>query len=130
METSAEATNYIQAFDSKSPLSVVRVALELPIRVVDRKEAKRALDRDVAASLSTFGQHSADYAPRMKQDCSLLFCRELDEAQSPEQEKSFDGQQGMTNVLGGARFGKERIEQRAVVAPRWLHHIGGVHQGG
>jgi hypothetical protein len=30
-------------------LLVVRVALALPIRVVDRKEAKRALDRDVAA---------------------------------------------------------------------------------
>ena len=36
----------------------------------------------------------------------------------------------MTNVLGGARFGQERIEQRAVVAPRWLHHVGGVHQRG
>jgi len=56
----------------------------------------------------------------------VLLCRELDEAQSPEQENSLDGQQGMTNVLGGARLGQERIEQRAVVAPRWLHHIGGV----
>jgi hypothetical protein len=60
--------------------------------------------RDVAASLSTFGQHPRDYVSRVKQDCSVFLCRELDEAQSPEQEKSFDGQQGMTNVLGGTRF--------------------------
>src|SRR5580704_667109 len=66
--------------------------------------------RDVAASLSTFGQHSPHYVSRVKQDCSVLLCRELDEAQSPEQEHSFDGQQGMTNVLGGARFGQERME--------------------
>jgi hypothetical protein len=63
----------------------------------------------------------------VKQNCSVLRCRELGEAQSPEQEHSFDSQQGMTNVPGGARLGQERIEERAVVAPRWLHHVGGVH---
>ena len=83
-----------------------------------------------AASLSTFGQHSGDYVSRVKQDCPVLFVRELDEPQSPEQEHPFDSQQGMTNFLGGARFGQVRIEQRAVVAPRWLHHVGGVHQSG
>ncbi len=36
----------------------------------------------------------------------------------------------MTNVLGGARLGQEGIEQRAVIAPHWLHHVGGVHQRG
>jgi hypothetical protein len=60
----------------------------------------------------------------------VLLCRELDEAQSSEQEHSFDGQQGMTNVPGGARFRPKRIQQRVVIAPRWLHHVGGVHQRG
>jgi hypothetical protein len=45
-----------------------RVALELPTHVVDRKEAKRALDRDVAASRSTFGQHADDYISSVEQD--------------------------------------------------------------
>jgi hypothetical protein len=36
----------------------------------------------------------------------------------------------MKNVLGGPRLRQERLEQRTVVAPRWLHHIGGVHQSG
>jgi hypothetical protein len=44
----AEATNYIQALDTKSSVFVVRVALELPTRVVDRKGAKRALDKAVS----------------------------------------------------------------------------------
>ena len=108
----------------------MRVALELPTHIVDRKETKWALYRDVAASLSTFGQHSGDYVSRVKQDCSVLLFRELDEAQSSEQENSFDGQQSMTNILSVTRFRQERIEQRAVIAPRWLHHIGGVYQGG
>jgi len=60
----------------------------------------------------------------------VLLCRELDEAQSPEQEKSFNGQQSVTNVMGVAGFGQERIEQRSVIATRGLHHIGGVHQRG
>ena len=98
--------------------------------IEDAEPHRRGAPRAVAASLSTFGQHSGDYVSRVKQDCSVLLCRELDEAQSPEQEHSFDGQQSMTNVLGVARLRQERIEQRAVVAPRWLHHVGGVHQRG
>ena len=119
----------VSRYDESRDLDAL-VALELPTHVVDRKETKQALDGDVAASLSTFGQHSGDYISRVKQDCSVLLFRELDEAQSSEQENSFDGQQSMTNILSVTRFGQERIEQRAVIAPRWLHHIGGVYQGG
>jgi len=57
----------------------------------------------------------------------MLLRRDLDEAQSSQQENSFDSQQGVTDLMGFARFGQEWIEQRTVIASRWLHHIGGVH---
>jgi hypothetical protein len=84
----------------------------------------------LAASLSTLCQHPGDDFSRVKQDGPVFLGRELDEAQSPEKEHSFDGQQGMANVLGSAGLGQERIEQRAVIAPRWLHHLRSVYQRG
>ena len=46
------------------------------------------------------GQDRDDDIARVQQDGYVLLCRELDEAQSPEQEKSFNGQQSVTNVMG------------------------------
>ena len=77
-----------------------------------------------------FGQRSGDRISRVEQDRFVLFRRDLDEAQSSEQENSFNSQQCVTDLMGLAGFRQERIEQRTVIASRWLHHIGGVHQGG
>ena len=46
------------------------------------------------------GQDRDNDIARVQQDGSVLLCRELDEAQSPEQEKSFNCQQSVTNVMG------------------------------
>jgi len=46
------------------------------------------------------GQDRDNDIARVEQDGFLLVRRELDEAQSPEQEKSFNGQQSVTNVMG------------------------------
>ena len=46
----------------------------------------------------------------------MLLHRDLDEAQSSQQENSFDSQKGVADLMGRARFRQERIEQRTVTA--------------
>jgi len=57
----------------------------------------------------------------------MLLRRDLDEAQSSQQENSFYRQQGVANLVGFARFGQEGIKQSTVVASGWLQHVGGVY---
>jgi len=56
--------------------------------------------KSVAGGCPMLGQDRDNDIARVQQDGSVLLCRELDEAQSPEQEKSFNGQQSVTNVMG------------------------------
>jgi hypothetical protein len=56
--------------------------------------------KSVAGGCPMLGQDRDNDIARVDQDGFLLVRRELDEAQSPEQEKSFNGQQSVTNVMG------------------------------
>ena len=56
--------------------------------------------KSVAGGCPMLGQDRDNDIARVEQDGFLLVRGELDEAQSPEQEKSFNGQQSVTNVMG------------------------------
>ena len=45
------------------------------------------------------GQHSGDDIARVEQDGSVLVRRDLDEAKSSKQEKSYNGQQCVTDFM-------------------------------
>src|SRR5580704_15193355 len=53
--------------------------------------------RGIGASM--FGQRSGDRISRVAQDRSVLFCRDLDKAQSSQQENSLDSQQGVADLM-------------------------------
>ena len=53
--------------------------------------------RGIGASM--FGQRSGDRISRVEQDRSVLLCRDLDKAQSSQQENSFDSQQGVADLM-------------------------------
>ena len=76
------------------------------------------------------GQHRDDDIARVEQDGFLLVRRDLDEAQSSEQENSFNGQQCVTDFVNLAAFRSKRIEQSAVITSHWLQHFRGMHQRG
>ena len=86
----------------------------IPI-VAEQQRAERgvrvAAEQKVGSSASIWSKGIADGCPMLGQDRDndlarveqygfLLVCRELDEALSPEQEKSFNRQQSVTNVMG------------------------------
>ena len=76
------------------------------------------------------GQHRDDDVARVEQDGFLFVRRDLDEAQSSEQENSFNSQQCVTDFMRIAAFRSKRIEQCAVIASHWLQHFRGMHQRG
>ena len=76
------------------------------------------------------GQHRDDDIARVAQDRFLLLRRDLDEAQSSEQENSFNSQQCVTDFMHIAGCRPKRIEQSAVITSHRLQHVRGMHQRG
>jgi hypothetical protein len=76
------------------------------------------------------GQHPGDDIARVEQDGFHLVRRDLDEAQSSEQENPFNSQQCVTDFVNLAAFRSKRIEQSAIITSHWLQHFRGMHQCG
>ena len=76
------------------------------------------------------GQYRDDDIARVEQDGFQLVRRNLDEAQSSEQENSFNSQQCVTDFMDAAKFRSKWIEQYAVIASYRLQHVRGVDQRG
>ena len=87
---------------SPVPPGLRRIPPPCSIRSAEQKVGLSASfwSKSVAGGCPMLGQDRDNDVARVQQDGFVLLCRELDEAQSPEQEKSFNGQQSVTNVMG------------------------------